>query len=296
MSPVSDPERYIKDAPPRVIDVHVHFPSGGLQGQDAFPPDTMVDMLAYTARVLNISKIVLLGRPGEGNDLALKARDRFPDLFLPMAWVRLDEDSGETILDFKRRGFVGLKFHSSKRDYDDESYYPIYQAAEESRLVCLFHTGIAGGMIDYLQFPPRGPRRESSFESERRRQRRGSTYGATHLRPVYLDTLATAFPDLSIIGAHLGYGWYDEACAVARWRGNVSFDISGGTVVRRHIVERRLIRSEIHPMKLCWGSDSGIPHISRELSSWMAEFERLGLTAEEQDQIFYGTAARIFGV
>jgi len=169
-----DPERYIKDAPPRVIDVHVHFPSGGLQGQDAFPPDTMVDMLAYTARVLNISKIVLLGRPGEGNDLALKARDRFPDLFLPMAWVRLDEDSGETILDFKRRGFVGLKFHSSKRDYDDESYYPIYQAAEESRLVCLFHTGIAGGMVDYLQYPPRQPRKESEFEREMRQRRRGS--------------------------------------------------------------------------------------------------------------------------
>jgi predicted TIM-barrel fold metal-dependent hydrolase len=256
----------------------------------------MVDMLAYTAGVLNIWKICLLGRPGEGNEQALRARDRYPDLFLPLAWVQLDEDSGETILEFKRRGFAGLKFHSSKRDYDDQAYYPIYQAAEESRLVCLFHTGIAGGMVDYLQFPPRRPRKDTEFDSELRRRRRRSTYGATHMRPVYLDTLAIAFPELQIIGAHLGYGWYDEACAVARWRPNVSFDISGGTVVRRHIVERRLIRSEIHPMKLCWGSDCSIPHMSRELSGWMMEFERLGLTADEQDQIFYGTAARIFGL
>jgi uncharacterized protein len=294
--PMPDPERYIKDAPPRVFDIHVHFPGGGPGGGASMSPDMMVDMLAYTAGVLNIRKICLLGRPGEGNIQALQARDRYPDLFLPMAWVQLDEDSGETILEFARQGFAGLKFHSSKRDYDDESYYPIYQAAEESKLVCLFHTGIAGGMIDYLQYPPRGPRPESPREREMKDRRRGSTYGAKHLRPALLDTLAVAFPDLQIIGAHLGYGWYDEACAIARWRGNVSFDISGGTVVRRHIVERRLIRSEIHPAKLLFGSDCGIPHMSRELTGWMEEFARMGLTAEEQDQIFYGTAARIFGV
>ena len=292
----SHPERYIKDAPPRVFDVHVHFPGTGPGSRGGHSPDTLIDMLAYTADVLNIWKIGLLGRPGEGNDQALRARDRYPELFLPTAWVRLDEDSGETILDFKRRGFAGLKFHSSQRDYDDTAYYPIYQAAEESSLVCLFHTGIAGGMIDYLQYPPKLPRTESEMERQRRQQRRGGTHGAVHLRPALLDTIATAFPDLQIIGAHLGYGWYDEACAIARWRGNVSFDISGGTVVRRHIVERRLIRSEIHPMKLCFGSDCGIPHMSRELSGWMMEFERLGLSADEQDQIFYRTAARIFGL
>lgn len=298
--PRPDPNRYIKDAPPRVIDVHVHIPGTGPGGGagGGLTQETMIDMLAYTAGVLNIWKIGLLGRPGEGNEQALRARDRYPDLFLPMAWVRLDEDTGETILEFKRQGFVGLKFHSSKRDYDDESYYPIYQAAEESRLVCLFHTGIAGGRIDYLQYPPhqQEQRPPAGPEAEFRRRQRGSTYGAKHLRPVLLDTLAMAFPDLQIIGAHLGYGWYDEACAIARWRGNVSFDISGGTVVRRHIIERQLIRKEIHPIKLMWGSDCGIPHMSRELTGWMEEFQRMGLTAEEQDQIFYGTAARIFGV
>lgn len=295
--PVPDPERYIKDAPPRVFDVHVHIPGGGPGGgTSGYTQDQMIDMLAYTAGVLNIWKIGLLGRPGEGNEQALRARDRYPDLFLPMAWVLLDEYSGDTILDFARQGFAGLKFHSSKRDYSDEAYYPIYQAAEESKLVCLFHTGIAGGMIDYLQYPPRRPLPDNERTRQMRDRRRGSTHGAAHLRPALLDQIATAFPDLQIIGAHMGYGWYDEACAIARWRGNVSFDVSGGTVVRRHIVERRLIRNEIHPAKVCWGSDCGIPHMSRELSGWMMEFERMGLTADEQDQIFYRTAARIFGL
>ncbi len=295
-APTPPATRYSKDAPPRVFDSHVHFPGGGPGGTSALTPDTMIDFLAYTAGVLNIVKIALLGRPGEGNQLALKARDRYPDLFVPMAWVRLDEDTGETILDFKKQGFAGLKFHSSKLDYDDLSYYPVYQAAEESKLVCLFHTGIAGGNIDWLQYPPRVKHEPSEFERSRRGMQRGSTYGATHLRPALLDTITSAFPDLQIIGAHLGYGWYDEACAIARWRTNVSFDISGGTVVRRHIVERKMIKREINPLKLLFGSDCSIPHISRELTGWMEEFAEMGLTADEQDQIFYRSAARVFGL
>jgi hypothetical protein len=36
-------------------------------------------------------------------------------------------------------------------------------------------------------------------------------------------------------------------------------------------------------------------HMSRELTMWMHAFETLGLSAEEQDDIFWGTAAHIFG-
>ncbi|HEY8746277.1 MAG TPA: hypothetical protein VIU62_24565, partial [Chloroflexota bacterium] len=91
-----------------MFDVHVHFPGSGPGGGGSMHTDAMVDMLAYTAGVLNIWKIALLGRPGEGNIQALQARERYPNLFLPMAWVQLDEDSGETILEFARQGFVGL--------------------------------------------------------------------------------------------------------------------------------------------------------------------------------------------
>ena len=37
-------------------------------------------------------------------------------------------------------------------------------------------------------------------------------------------------------------------------------------------------------------------HMSRELTNWMQAFDDVGLTAAEQDQIFWGTAAYIFGV
>ena len=116
------------------------------------------------------------------------------------------------------------------------------------------------------------------------------------MQPIFLDGISVAFPELRIIGAHLGYGLYDSAAAVARWRRNVYFDISGGTVVRRHLMERRMLRSEVSTLKLVWGSDCDMAHMSRELTNWMQSFEEAGLTAEEQDQIFWGTAAYIFGV
>jgi uncharacterized protein len=100
---------------------------------------------------------------------------------------------------------------------------------------------------------------------------------------------------VKIIGAHLGYGLYDSAAAVARWRRNVYFDISGGTVVRRHLMERRMLRTEVSTRKLVWGSDCDLAHMSRELTNWMQAFETLGLSLEEQDNIFWGTAARMFG-
>lgn len=50
------------------------------------------------------------------------------------------------------------------------------------------------------------------------------------MRPIYLDTIARAFPDLKIIGAHLGNPWYQEAAEVARWNPNVFFDLTGSTL------------------------------------------------------------------
>ena len=116
------------------------------------------------------------------------------------------------------------------------------------------------------------------------------------MQPIFLDGISVAFPELKIIGAHLGYGLYDSAAAVARWRRNVYFDISGGTVVRRHLLERKMLRSEVSTLKLVWGSDCDMAHMSRELSNWMQAFADIGLSSEVQDQIFWGTAARIFGV
>lgn len=285
---------YLKDAPPRIFDVHVHYPWRARQG-GGLPLEVQAEVLAYTCSRLNIRRVCLLGRPEEGWGPTLEAHRRYPSLVVPMAHLRPDDHGADTIEQLRERGFRGLKITRPSRDYDDERYYPLYERAEALGMPILFHTGISGGPIDYLLFHPRDHALAETFSAEQEQQNVGTTKGAARMQPIFLDTIAVAFPRLRIIGAHLGYGLYDSAAAVARWRRNVYFDISGGKVVRRHIVERGMIGREILPEKLVFGSDCDVAHMSREVTAWMDAFETMGMSAEHQDTIFYRNAAMLFG-
>ena len=51
-------------------------------------------------------------------------------------------------------------------------------------------------------------------------------------RPIYLDQVALDFPELVIVGGHIGYPWTEEAIAVATKHPNVYIDTSAYTVRR----------------------------------------------------------------
>ena len=58
-------------------------------------------------------------------------------------------------------------------------------------------------------------------------------------RPIYLDQVAIDFPELVIVGGHIGYPWTEEALAVATKHENVYIDTSAYTAKRypRALVE-----------------------------------------------------------
>ena len=119
---------------------------------------------------------------------------------------------------------------------------------------------------------------------------------ATRMRPFHLDGIANNFPELPIIGAHMGgTGNYDEAASVARWRHQVLFDLSGGETIERHAVERRLIGHEIGIEKLVWGSDCRDDEIAAHVESLERMLSEVGLTADEAARIRYDNAAELFG-
>lgn len=51
-------------------------------------------------------------------------------------------------------------------------------------------------------------------------------------RPIYLDQVALDFPELRIVGGHIGYPWSEEAIAVATKHEHVYIDTSAYTVKR----------------------------------------------------------------
>ncbi len=95
-------------------------------------------------------------------------------------------------------GLRGLKLWTLTGFYpDDESYYPLYERTIELGFPMLFHTG-SGPPRTYLKFN----------------------------RPVYVDKVAVDFPEATIIMAHIGQPWVEEAAAVVTKNPNVYVDIS----------------------------------------------------------------------
>jgi uncharacterized protein len=274
----------------KIFDSHVHFPWG--EDRDT---DEVIEELAAEAKAANVVHMCLLGsRFGDYNDRVTKAIEKYPDLYFGLYGIDLDTEGPEQVREAAARGYRGLKIILPTKRYDHPDYFPIYQEAEEHGFVCLFHTGVVGGGADYREIDPFDPEVIERVRNMEERSR-GRGVSSAHMEPITLDTIAFTFPFLKIIGAHLGIGYYDLACHVARWRRNVFFDISGGEMVRRHVIERKLIPAEISHYKLVYGSDNN-QRFAEEIRDWQTVFDLLRMPEEHRERIFYGNAARLFGV
>lgn len=274
----------------KIFDSHVHFP----WGEDRDPVE-VTDELVERARAANVAHLCLLGsRFGDYNARVQVAIERYPEMLFGLYGVDLDNEGPEHIHEAAARGYRGLKVILPTKRYDHPDYFPIFEAAEENNFVCLFHTGVIGGGFDYRVRDPFDPEIIKAVR-QREESRAGQGMSSAHMEPIALDTLAFTFPFLKIIGAHLGIGYYDIAAHIARWRRNVFWDISGGEMVRRHIMERKLVPSEISHFKLLYGSDNN-DRFEDEIRDWETMFDMLRLDEDARERIFYGNAARLFGV
>jgi predicted TIM-barrel fold metal-dependent hydrolase len=114
--------------------------------------------------------------------------------------------------------------------------------------------------------------------------------------PLTLDTIANRFPNLKVIGAHLGnQGNMEYVASVARWRHHVWFDMSGGATIEDHAVRYNLIGQEIGIEKLVWGSDCGIDVFHEHIARFEAIYDQLGLDDEARDRLWWRNAAEIYG-
>jgi predicted TIM-barrel fold metal-dependent hydrolase len=162
-------------------------------------------------------------------------------------------------------GFRGLKLYPTYQHFypNANRLYPLYAKAEELRIPVMFHTG------------------SSIFRGARIK------YGD----PLYLDDLAVDFPDLTLLMAHSGRGfWYERAYFLAKLHANVYMEISG-------LPPQKLLdyfpELERAADKVVFGSDwPGMPHIKRNVEL----IRGLPLQEETKEKILGGNAARILGL
>ena len=214
----------------RAIDFHVHLPTpewldvsmrGYIEAAESYFRSKVarrsLDELARDYEAIDTVAVLLAwdsetatGRPRVPNELVAQAVRDHPGRFVGFGSV--DPLKGESAVDeldgIASAGLKGVKLHPSLQAFapDDERFWPLFERCEELGLAALFHTGTSG--IGAGQPGGQGIRLD-------------------YARPIRLDAVAAAFPNLNVIAAHFGYPWHLELLAIALHKTNVYIDISG---------------------------------------------------------------------
>jgi uncharacterized protein len=182
-----------------IIDFHAHHPR-----QDGFA-DKLVERLPEAG----IDRICLCSA-GEAfghapNEEILAAARKYPDQIIAFALVELGKDDPDCIDSYAAEGYRAFKVTNPRASYDDEAFFPVYERMQRTGLPLLAHTGIL----------------------MRIRMDAGVRVNSNWMRPICLDAVLRSFPELNIVGAHLGAPWHEEASMMARLHPNYYVDLTG---------------------------------------------------------------------
>jgi predicted TIM-barrel fold metal-dependent hydrolase len=111
-------------------------------------------------------------------------------------------------------------------------------------------------------------------------------------RPIpYVDQVAIDFPELVIVGGHIGYPWTEEMIAVATKHANVYIDTSAYTV-RRYPSQLVAYLRAHGARKVMFGSNWPMIAPAKAL----AGLDELALEPEARADFLAGNAVRVFGL
>lgn len=206
--------------------------------------------------------------PLMSNDLVAGFVAAHPDRLAGIAAVNLLDPMG-AVRELRRAvrelGFVGLRVVPWLWGLppNDRHYYPLYAECVELGVPFCTQVGHTGPM-------------------------RGSETG----RPIpYLDEVALDFPELTIVGGHIGYPWTQEMISLCRKYPNVYIDTSAYTIKRypQELVE--YLRADGRH-KVLFGTNH--PMITPDRA--LRELPRLELDEEATALFLAGNARRVFGI
>ncbi len=171
----------------------------------------------------------------------------------------------ELIFWVTKKGARGLKLFPSYHHYypNDPALYPLYKVAEELKIPVMFHTGSSLFRVARIKYAD----------------------------PIFLDDVALDFPDLKIIMAHSGRGfWYDRAVFLSKIRHNLFMEISG--LPPKKLGEYFTSLEEV-ASKVIFGTDwPEVPSIKANVE----EFRQLSLSEEAKERILWHNAASLLGL
>ena len=117
----------------RIVDMHVHF--------DEKNPKYIDDFLRVSDR-LNVT--ALMHTPFANRKAVVEAAKKHPTQIVPSGYIDMDApDVVKQVQELHGLGYRGLgELEFVKKPYNDPSYFPIYELANEYGWIVMFHTGI----------------------------------------------------------------------------------------------------------------------------------------------------------
>jgi predicted TIM-barrel fold metal-dependent hydrolase len=112
-------------------------------------------------------------------------------------------------------------------------------------------------------------------------------------RPIpYIDQVALDFPELVIVGGHIGYPWTEEMVAVCRKHPNVYIDTSAYTTKRYPPELVNYMKTSSGSGKVLFGTNYPMVPPSQAL----ADLDALELDDEQRELFLRGNARRVFAL
>lgn len=265
----------------RIVDIHTHF--------DASNPAYLNEFLTMSNE-LNLTGCMLT--PFENRRVVADAAKEYPRQIIPFGSVDLDTpDVVKQVEELHLLGYRGLgELEFVKKQYNDPSYFPVYELANRYQWVVLFHTGIVA--------------REKFKEPE--------DVASFRMSAVYLEEIARRFPKITVIGAHCGNPDYQWAAEIARWNPNVFFDLSGSTLKKlggrldeflKYFWWTGTDEGTETPnndpsafTKIVFGSDTSAKNVGHVLSQYYAMFDACGVPESARKLVLGGTLAKILNL
>ncbi len=111
-----------------------------------------------------------------------------------------------------------------------------------------------------------------------------------HARPIYLDRVASDFPDLKIVGAHTGWPWVEELISVCYKWDNIYFGVDAWMpkYLKPEIIQ--FINSRMGQDRSLWGTNG------LQWKESLDQVEALGLREDAKRKLLRENAVQLFGL
>ena len=177
--------------------------TAGLGTVDDLVERGLVDNLVAAMDHCGVDKAVLANMYPYPLEWNVEMTNQYPNRLCAYATVN-PKGGSAAVEDLERQveqyEAVGVKLGPPYQEFypNDQEVYPLYEKAMDLKIPVAFHTGWAPG-----------------------------TARLKYARPIHVDDVAVDFPQLTIIGCHMGAGWFHDFALVATKNPNIYADFSG---------------------------------------------------------------------